>query len=80
MRNLSRSCTCVVFRHNAAYSTQGPVFLLDPRDLSPAAIPSINTSLALLLTILVYCSLESGAAIKNVVVIFTVASGEGPTV
>ena len=48
--------SCVVFRHNAACSNQGPLFLLDPRDLSSAAIPSRNTSLALTPTILFYCS------------------------
>ena len=47
--------SCVVFRHNAVYSTQGSLFLLDPQDLSPAAIPSIHTSLALTPTILFCC-------------------------
>ena len=72
-----------VFRHNAVCSTQGPLFVLDPQDLSPVDIPSRNTSLALTPTkfVLLLSRLwNSGAAIKSVVMICTVGSGEGPTV
>ena len=76
----------VVFRHNTVCSTQGSLFLLliYPQDLSPAAIPTRNTSLALTpthyLVVLLSRLWNSGAAIKSAVMIFTGGSGEGPTV
>ena len=73
-----------MLRHNDVCSTQGlPISLKTLKTFHPQ--PSLQkTSLALTPTVLFYCSPVFGIqvlfVIKSVVMIFTVGSGEGPTV